>query len=308
MWFVPSNLPLLILVVLLAFVLLDDVAIATAASAAPDSIPPYHSSGEPLAPGQDMHGGVPMGVSNEQCDDGKTNLTLDWDGSHSDFVCPSERWGSNKIAPTPASIIEQCTDKLDSPIHVCMHRSIVYNDVIPTSGAHRPLWARYGEYRYLPKQRWLHNLEHGAAVFLYHPCADEREVTRLRRIAKGCLRKHIITPYKELTRELPFAVLTYGCKLQLPHIVSSRIRSFLKAHANRSPERRVGEDGQFSAQLIHPAQTVSNVNDCAICPTEPFEGCHAHNSKTNKVRQTVNKANHHQKTDKPRKKHHRIHD
>ena len=27
------------------------------------------------------------------------------------------------------------------------------------SGSHRPAWARYGEYKFLPKQRWLHNLE-----------------------------------------------------------------------------------------------------------------------------------------------------
>jgi len=27
------------------------------------------------------------------------------------------------------------------------------------SGTHRPLWAQYGEYKFVPRQRWVHNLE-----------------------------------------------------------------------------------------------------------------------------------------------------
>lgn len=58
------------------------------------------------------------------------------------------------------------------PIHKCMHIKIKYIERIPAIAPHRPLWARYGEYSYLPPQRWLHNIEHGAIVGLYHPCAD----------------------------------------------------------------------------------------------------------------------------------------
>lgn len=66
------------------------------------------------------------------------------------------------------------------------------------SGTHRPLWGVFGEYKFLPKQRWLHNLEHGAIVMLYHPCADRNEVNLLKKIVKNCLYKHIITPYNLL--------------------------------------------------------------------------------------------------------------
>lgn len=31
--------------------------------------------------------------------------------------------------------------------------------IFKNSGSHRPAWAKYGEYKFLPKQRWLHNLE-----------------------------------------------------------------------------------------------------------------------------------------------------
>lgn len=58
----------------------------------------------------------------------------------------------------------------------------------------------------LPNQktffRWLHNLEHGAIVMLYHPCADPDEVEKLRRILTGCLYRYVITPYDELTEDL----------------------------------------------------------------------------------------------------------
>jgi len=27
------------------------------------------------------------------------------------------------------------------------------------SGPHRPLWPKYGEYAYVPPQRWLHSIE-----------------------------------------------------------------------------------------------------------------------------------------------------
>lgn len=62
------------------------------------------------------------------------------------------------------------------PIHRCMHIRIRYSERIPMIGPHRPLWARYGDYFYLPPQRWLHNVEHGAIIALYHPCADPKQV------------------------------------------------------------------------------------------------------------------------------------
>lgn len=66
------------------------------------------------------------------------------------------------------------------------------------SGPHRPLWPRYGEYTFVPKQRWLHSLEHGAVVMLYHPCANNDEINTLKKLVKKCLYRHIITPYNLL--------------------------------------------------------------------------------------------------------------
>lgn len=62
------------------------------------------------------------------------------------------------------------------PLHRCMKIRIQYLERIPLIGPHRPLWPKYGEYKYLPPQRWLHSIEHGAIVLLYHPCADQVQV------------------------------------------------------------------------------------------------------------------------------------
>ena len=52
------------------------------------------------------------------------------------------------------------------------------NTVIPTHAPHRPVWANFGEYAYLPPERYQHNIEHGCIVMLYHPCLDKKQVTQ----------------------------------------------------------------------------------------------------------------------------------
>lgn len=36
---------------------------------------------------------------------------------------------------------------------------------------------------------------------MYHPCAPAEHVAKLRELARGCLQKHILTPYPKLTKE-----------------------------------------------------------------------------------------------------------
>lgn len=50
-------------------------------------------------------------------------------------------------------------DVFDQPQHFCMKDSIQYDEMLPTHGDHRPLWPVYGEYLFVPPQRWLHNIE-----------------------------------------------------------------------------------------------------------------------------------------------------
>jgi hypothetical protein len=72
------------------------------------------------------------------------------------------------------------------------------------------------------------SIQHGAIVMLYHPCADPNQVGMLRRIVKGCLHRHVITPYKELPAETPFALMSWGCKLTMSSVVPTMAESFIK--------------------------------------------------------------------------------
>jgi len=138
-----------------------------------------------------------------------------------------------------------------------------------TCGNHRPLWPRYGEYLFVPVQRWLHNIEHGAVVVLYHPCAHPVEVRKLKEIVRACLRRHIITPYAELPPDRPMALVAWGCRLQMSHVNTDEVVRFIKTHALWGPEWSVERDGQYSLNLIEPARVVegSDIKDSQLCPT-----------------------------------------
>ena len=101
-----------------------------------------------------------------------------------------------------------------------MEKTIQYNESLPTYGDHRPLWPRYGEYRFVPVQRWLHNIEHGAVIMLYHPCVLDSEVRKLKKLVQGCIKKHVITPTTFLSRERVSLANVFFCISYLDHDLS----------------------------------------------------------------------------------------
>ncbi|XP_033749062.1 uncharacterized protein LOC117333750 [Pecten maximus] len=226
-----------------------------------------------------IHGGVKMGVLDNNCDNGKDRLYVDL--AHMDEmmrICPARlsvpqcRHRKRGISATtqvsckkPAPI---CTKHADRPLHECMDKAIVYKEPVPTSGAHRPIWPVYGEYYYIPPQRWIHSLEHGAAVFLYHPCADLHQLDIFRSLATTCLRRHIITPYN-LTQTKPFAILTWTCRLMLDRVdihIPAAV-DFIRSTALDTYESKVYQDGQYSFLLKTPAGTVTDKRDLHVCPS-----------------------------------------
>lgn len=132
------------------------------------------------------------------------------------------------------------------------------------SGAHRQLWLEYGEYDYAPKQRWIHNLEHGAIVFLYHPCANKRQLNKFRKIVKGCLYRHIITAYEKLDPDRPFALVAWGKSLEMSYMVREHVVGFIRLNAIQAPER-IGKNGQYNGGIIERAKSVSD-DDQNLCP------------------------------------------
>ena len=111
---------------------------------------------------KDAKHGVKMGVTNAACDDAKSRLDMDWDGNPVNHTCFTPKQPIAVRDDVPSTLF--CAAQTDPPTHICTTSHIVYNDSLPTSGAHRPLWPRFGEYTFVPLQRWIHNLEVGCWI------------------------------------------------------------------------------------------------------------------------------------------------
>jgi len=222
-----------------------------------DPVPIYAQQQTPPVQ-KDADGRVKMGVANSQCDDGKSNLTTDWDQSPINHTCyhPETRFPLNpSLSP-----IFHC-DRLPPryvPGHVCMNKKIYYSESVPTHGDHRPLWPMFGEYIFVPRERWLHNIEHGAIVMLYHPCAHPAEVNKLKKLVKGCVGKHIITPSTLLSPERPLALVAWSCRLVMASVNEDMVTEFILQKAHKGPEGVYRKEGQYTFGLLQKATMSGN--------------------------------------------------
>lgn len=215
--------------------------------------------------------GIKMGIKDATCDDAKKGLIQDWFKQPENYTCLDNRklYLPNSYIH-PLHTIERIPPHYNAP-HACMNETIEYNEIIPTFGTHRPLWGVFGEYKFLPKQRWLHNLEHGAIVMLYHPCADRNEVNLLKKIVKNCLYKHIITPYNLLEPNRPLVLISWGHRLEMSRVAIDLAVKFIKDHAIHGPEK-LTKNGQYDFMLLHKAKIVSDINDSNLCPNDNESG------------------------------------
>lgn len=92
-------------------------------------------------------------------------LEMDWDGSPSNYTCYSPKLPF--AVNTSIADIRECQllDKDYVPKHKCIKEPIYYNDSVPTFGDHRPLWPVFGEYTFVPVQRWLHSVEVSSSLY-----------------------------------------------------------------------------------------------------------------------------------------------
>jgi len=218
----------------------------------------------------DKNHGVKMGVPDGGCDDAKTNLFMDWTGDSVNYTCfnPTTPF----IPDTEVQSILHCDNVPNNyyPKHHCMNEKLNYETPLPTHGDHRPLWPKYGEYRFVPRERWLHNIEHGAVVMLYDPCVLDSEVDKLRKIVRSCIKKHVITPTTFLTRERPMALISWGCRLEFSKVIEQEVRDFIIEKGLNGPEGNMPKDGQYDYELILSSSKLHGVaptamNDGKLC-------------------------------------------
>jgi len=217
----------------------------------------------------------PMGAS-ANCDSGKS-VAIDFDTKNKTlFTCSASELAMFQKNQEQQSFVFQealnMTEK--SPTHICINKHIYYDEALPASGAHRPVWPTYGTYKYLPVQRWVHSLEHGAAVFLYHPCTSKENVAQLQKLANSCLYRHVITPSRRFAnpKKLSMAVITWQNLLQFSTLSTekarSKVRSFVKANALRGPEK-APLDGSYKFGLIRPSKILpgsDKLDSAGACP------------------------------------------
>jgi hypothetical protein len=71
-------------------------------------------------------------------------------------------------------------------------------------------------------------LQHGAIVMLYHPCSNPMEIAKLRHIVTQCLRRHVISAYRELSYDRPLALIAWGHRLELNYVNQTEAIHFIK--------------------------------------------------------------------------------
>jgi len=130
-------------------------------------------------------------------------------------------------------LIEQFA--LTSASHV--EGGVDYPDLPPVGGDHEPCWAAYGVHTAeLTDANWVHNLEHGAVVYLYNcPEGCAADVAVLESVAASALvDTTIVAPYSQM--EAPFAAVSWGWRITLGCADESALLDFYNEHADQAPE------------------------------------------------------------------------
>eukprot|EP00928_Gymnodinium_smaydae_P072024 TRINITY_DN55462_c0_g1_i1.p1 TRINITY_DN55462_c0_g1~~TRINITY_DN55462_c0_g1_i1.p1 ORF type:complete len:495 (+),score=59.31 TRINITY_DN55462_c0_g1_i1:150-1487(+) len=189
--------------------------------------------------------------------------------------------------------------------HVCVQRPIFYEDMNtentvtpPMVGRHRERWPKWGEYEYLPPQRWLHGIEHGGFAFLYNHCLPPEDLCSIRRfiqkwkyrLERGDLQhskfrgadrgmgrnsgpaefRFILTPFKDLQRAL--AVVSWGEMYMSKGFNEAALDEFITENY-----RKAWEDYQSPGKYnytwvdINEKDTLACADDVDIYSTKPLD-------------------------------------
>ncbi|XP_061394679.1 uncharacterized protein LOC133330232 [Musca vetustissima] len=212
--------------------------------------------------------------SNEHtCDNGKDNINIDFDPEdkrHSyNYLCLGNRTVFEPNFNTTTILIEHFVPAAYQPAAKCLNETISYGDSLPTFGPYRPLAPKFGNYKYLPPQRWLRSLSDGGIVMLYHPCAFSGQIKQLQNILQGCLYRHIITPSQLLTPQRPLALLAWGKCLQMSVVDDNTVVNFIKENAKlglRGQQTKLNLSSQlYDAGLLTESHLVTDEQDSEIC-------------------------------------------
>ncbi|XP_078404146.1 uncharacterized protein tp53i13 [Cetorhinus maximus] len=209
------------------------------------------------------------------CDTGQINLQMDLPPAE-ELVCPGPTWPLPEVViPSVAKVYPE-----QESVRVCVGERIEYNKQIPNSGMYRPIWATYGEYLYVPPQRWVHNLQRGGIAFLYHPCVHPQLKEELSLLARACMYKHIITPHLNLSQQWPLALVAWGTSLEMSRINLAEAVTWLRESVNLGRNTEMKDDGAYNYLLICKAKLASDNSDRVVCPENQVKELRRHFKKS----------------------------
>lgn len=124
--------------------------------------------------------------------------------------------------------------KVGEPQH--FEGDINYTDKPPAGGPHNPCWASYGVHEDpVRPENWVHNLEHGAVVYLYNcpdGCADD--IAALSDFVRDGRPRALLTPYADM--EHRFAVVSWGERLETDELDLDAFAKFYAEHHDHGLE------------------------------------------------------------------------
>lgn len=132
---------------------------------------------------------------------------------------------------------------LESAYHVDEPTPVSYAANPPASGPHWPMWQEpWGAYPGgLPRERWMHNLEHGGVVLAYNcPSGCDDVVAALTTLRDATPpdqyneQRILIVPDAQMPHRV--AAIAWGWRWQGDAVDSATVRCFIDARYDRAPE------------------------------------------------------------------------
>jgi len=160
--------------------------------------------------------------------------------------CHSSSGGAACSDGPPCAL--DCGPGVDAPtlvpgVHVAEPTMITYDQNPPSSGPHWPVWQEpWGPYPAgLPRERWVHNLEHGGVVLAYN-CPDgcDDVIAALTSLWQSTPpdqfneQRLLVLPDGAMPHRV--AAIAWGWRWQGETVDTAAIRCFIDARYDRAPE------------------------------------------------------------------------
>lgn len=156
--------------------------------------------------------------------------------------------GGGETSPEPEPVPDACTPFAGRAVpnegaeHIPIGTPVEYASNPPASGPHAT-WLDWGIYRdEQPRERWVHNLEHGGVVLLYNcpeGCDADRDaieaVARQTPKTTNGVEVVVVTPDSRMPKRI--AVVAWDWLLELDTVDAQALSCFIALHRERAPER-----------------------------------------------------------------------